>query len=88
MPREVPGKSCVFPLTTETALCTVCRACEVSCHYHHTRTFGASAASVEIQYNADNGDVKILFRASCDGCALETYAFCAHFCAPGAIRSG
>jgi hypothetical protein len=60
----------------------------VSCHYHHTRTFGASAASVEIQYDADNGDVKILFLASCDGCAQETGPFCARFCAPGAIRSG
>jgi|WetSurMetagenome_2_1015567.scaffolds.fasta_scaffold302588_2 Fe-S-cluster-containing dehydrogenase component len=75
-------------LEIDSALCTVCRACEVACHFHHTRTFGASATSVEIRYNAANGDVEILFLGSCDGCTQETGPFCARFCAPGAIRTG
>jgi Fe-S-cluster-containing dehydrogenase component len=73
---------------TAAGLCTTCRACEVACHFHHTRTFGAAASSVEIRYDADTAAVEILLYPTCDGCIDESSPFCARFCAPGAIRAG
>lgn len=72
-------------LSTDTDLCTACRACELACHYHHTRTFGTSESSVIVRYRPDVGQVAITFDRTCDRCAEEVTPFCVQFCDPGAI---
>ena len=44
-------------LATNAALCTVCRACVIACHFHHTRLFGTTKSSVHIIYDADTADL-------------------------------
>jgi Fe-S-cluster-containing hydrogenase component 2 len=74
-------------LSVEAGLCTACRACEMACHYHHLGTFGAEAASILIDFNADSGEVRIQFDSSCDDCSQESGPQCARYCGPGAIRA-
>lgn len=68
-----------------TKLCTACRACELACHFHHSGRFGTFRNSIHIQFDADVGDVKILFDNTCDACLGEKEPLCAHFCALGAL---
>jgi len=73
-------------LLVQPGLCTACRSCEVACHYHHTRRFGAGRNSVHISYHGDTSDLEIAFDESCDVCLGEERPLCAEFCVPGAIR--
>jgi Fe-S-cluster-containing dehydrogenase component len=72
-------------IVIDTELCTACRACELACHFHHSGRFGTSRSSIQIQFNADVGDVTILFDATCDACLGEIGPLCVHFCTPGAL---
>ena len=68
-----------------TDLCTACRACEVACHFHHSGRFGTFRSSIQIQFDADVGDITILFDETCDACLGEIEPLCIHFCTPGAL---
>lgn len=65
--------------------CTACRACELACHFHHTRTFGTSDRSVRIDYDPDRGEVSIVFLDTCDACVEEDMPLCVQFCTPAAL---
>ena len=73
-------------LLVQPGLCTACRSCEVACHYHHTRRFGAGRSSVRISYDGDTSGLDIAFDESCDMCSGEERPLCVDFCVPGAIR--
>jgi Fe-S-cluster-containing hydrogenase component 2 len=72
-------------LATNAALCTVCRACVIACHFHHTRLFGTTKSSVHIIYDADTADLVLQIDDTCDLCAGESQCFCVQACVPAAI---
>ncbi len=72
-------------LLTDPLLCTVCRACLLACHLHHTGRFGTAESSVHLRYDADTSDLVIVIDGSCDLCENETVARCAEACVPAAI---
>lgn len=73
-------------IVMDTDLCTACRACELACHFHHSGRFGTFRSSIQIRFNADVGDVTIIFNDTCDACLGETEPLCVHFCTPGALQ--
>ena len=66
-------------------LCTACRACELACHFHHKSSMGTSCSSIDIQLNADNGDLNIGIDNTCDSCMGEDEPLCVAFCILGAL---
>ena len=69
-------------------LCTACRACELACHYHHQGTFGTAASSIRVDFDGDQGTIRIQIDSSCDHCSQEAEPLCFQACKPGAIRLG
>jgi Fe-S-cluster-containing dehydrogenase component len=74
--------------------CTGCRACELSCSFHHTKTFGRKLSSVEVSRDERTGKITIAIhkfqrenRKPCDGCYDEKEPLCAEFCTVGALES-
>lgn len=71
------------------AKCTGCRACEVLCAFHHTRTFTRANASIRVARVEVNGAFTVQlpadYGAPCDLCVGEAAPMCVTFCAPGAL---
>jgi Fe-S-cluster-containing dehydrogenase component len=82
---DKPGTLKPDSIVMNADLCTACRACELACHFHHSGRFGTSRSSIQIQFDADVGDITILFDETCDACLGETEPLCVHFCAPQAL---
>lgn len=72
-------------LIVDPTLCTVCRACVLACHFHHTRLFGTSESSIHITYDADTSDLVIQIDDTCDACVGESQHWCVQACVPGAV---
>lgn len=72
-------------LVIDPARCTICRACVIACHFHHTRLFGTAESSIHIVHNADTADLALEIDDTCDLCAGESQSLCVQACIPAAI---
>jgi Fe-S-cluster-containing dehydrogenase component len=72
-------------LASHPARCTICCACAVACHFHHSATFGTARSSIQIVYEPDASAVQIDFLPTCDLCATAPQAACVAACVPGAL---
>lgn len=65
--------------------CTGCRACELVCSFHHTKTFDPTKSSIKVERDFLTGAINITLDSTCDECAAEGEPLCVKFCAPGAL---
>lgn len=76
-------------ILSDEAKCTGCRACEVICAFHHTRTFSRANTSIRVSRIEGTGEFKVRMLAErgapCDLCAGENAPMCVTFCASGAL---
>ncbi len=68
--------------------CTGCRACEIACSFHHTRSFDPAKSSIQVNMEKSTGIVSIDFDSTCDGCSNEEKPLCSLFCPRGVLLGG
>ena len=65
--------------------CTGCRACEVACSFHWTKSFSPAHSCIQVSRNNSTGLMSLALYARCDLCEDEKEPLCIRFCAPNAL---
>lgn len=91
--RNLKERLVVGEILVHSDKCTGCRACELACSYHHTRTFSRTTASVRVLRNEREGimlpilrEVKTHGLNVCDRCKNEKEVLCVKYCMTGALE--
>lgn len=67
-------------LQIDTALCSGCQACEVSCSFHLKRTCDPTISKIKVTRYNETGEVFCDLPLSCPECSFEAEAPCVASC--------
>ena len=67
-------------------LCYACKTCQLSCSFHHTKTFWPERSSITVSRNPQDGTIKWRIDATCDKCIDEEEPLCVKYCMYGALQ--
>lgn len=65
--------------------CDGCRACELACSLHLSKTFSPNLSAIKVLTSMRTGKITWSIDSTCDFCKGEVQPLCVKYCAYGAL---